>query len=81
MVKEINSKNIVFSILISLLVIQLSIPANSLEALPDRFERMRIEPVADLSLNYERIIVKSITGSGFGGYVPETMHYSFSKCL
>jgi hypothetical protein len=71
MEREINFKKIFLSILISLMVLQLSVPVYAPAALPDRYERMPLEPVADLSLNYENVVARSITGSGFGGFNPD----------
>jgi hypothetical protein len=72
MEKEINSKKIFLSILISLMVLQLSVPVYAPHYTSfGRLVQMPLEPVADLSLTYENVVVRSITGSGFGGVVQE----------
>lgn len=71
MVKEVNSKKIILSLIISLLVFQLSIPAYAPARRPDYIDYMPVVPVADVTLSYENINIRSITGSGFGGITPE----------
>jgi hypothetical protein len=67
MVNEVNSKKIILSLIISLLVVQLSIPAYAPARRPDYIDYMPVVPVADVILSYENINIRSITGSGFGG--------------
>jgi len=72
--REISFKKMIYSILFSLILVQLSIPVYAPVAVSDRLDRMPLEPVADLSLTYEDVAVRSVTieGSGFGGVVQET---------
>jgi hypothetical protein len=71
--REISFKKMIYSILFSLILVQLSIPVYAPVTISDRFDRMQLEPVADLSLTYEDVSVRSVTieGSGFGGVVGE----------
>jgi hypothetical protein len=67
--RKISFKNMIYSVLISLMVLQLSIPVYAPHYTSfGRLVQMPLEPVADLSLNYENVVVRSITGSGFGGF-------------
>lgn len=57
MVKKIKFNKIIFSILISLMLTQLSIPAYAPLTFPDYIEHRPLVPVANLNLNYEEIVV------------------------
>jgi len=62
------SKRLVFSILISLLIIQLSLPAYAPPRRPDYIDYVPLSTIGDVSMNYENVVIRSITGSGFGGF-------------
>jgi hypothetical protein len=69
MEKKVNIKKIMFSLIICLFLIQLAIPVYAPHY--TSFDRP-VELVADVSMEYENVVVRSITGSGFGGFVPDT---------
>jgi hypothetical protein len=70
--RKISFKKMIYSILFSLILVQLSIPVYAPHYTSfGRLTLMPLEPVADLSLTYEDVVVRSITGSGFGGVVQE----------
>jgi hypothetical protein len=64
-------KRIMFSLVIGLFLISLSIPVYAPARRPDYIEWMPVVPVADVSMDYGGFVIRSITGSGWGGFVGE----------
>jgi hypothetical protein len=67
-----RSKTIFFSLIISLLIIQLSVPAYAPNRRPDYIEWMPLVPIGDVEMDPIHVTILSITGSGWGGYSPDT---------